>query len=340
MVYLHTPPFKRGPVSFIFQSGGHSDWFISHGQDYGIYFNKGISFGNGYVLDSTDFLEYLSADPETRIICMYLEGVREGKRLMKLIRETNPQKPVILWKGGLTAGGSRAAASHTGSLVGQANIWQALFAQTGAVPASSLEEMAETTMSFLCLKPPRGKRVAVLGMGGGISVYAADACGREGLEVPALSKSTQDKLKEFIPSAGSSTKNPIDCGSIFFDISIMQRETELAASDPSIDMLIFMPHLNLLRKAGPGQLDKLVGYMSDFALKNPYEKPAVIVFHSFINEAWENELSAKLRIELSRQGVAVYSSLAGAARSLAKFCEYHRIQKELAGAGKPDFRLS
>ena len=328
--YMHVPPLKSGPVSYVFQSGGHSDWFSQHGPNYGIYFSKGISYGNGYVLDSPDFLEYLAADPETKIICLYLEGVRDGQRLLRLVRETNPKKPVIIWKGGLTEAGSRAASSHTGSLVGQTAIWQALFTQTGAVQVSSPEEMAEAAMTFLYVKKPAGKRVGVIGMGGGVSVFAADACGREGLELPSLSQSTRDELRKFIPEAGGSTKNPVDCGTVFVDISLLVREMDLVAADPSIDIVILMPHLNLARNIGPEQVDKLVKHMTDFALHNPYGKPVVIVFYSFINEDWENELCAKLKIELPQKGIAVYSSLSGAARALARFCWYHRTREELA----------
>jgi acyl-CoA synthetase (NDP forming) len=329
MGYQHLPSDKSGPVSFVFQSGGHSDWFIYHGPDYGIYFNKGISFGNGWILDSTDYLEYLKTDLETKIICMYLEGVKDGRKLVKLVKEINPVKPIILWKGGLTAAGSRAASSHTGSMAGQANIWQAFFTQTGATPVNSLEEMAETTMTFLLVKPPQGKRVAVLGMGGGVSVYAADACGRAGLEVPLLSQSTRDELKKLITDAGSSIKNPIDTAATFFDISLMTKTLGLIASDPVVDMLILMPHLNLVKKAGPEQVNKLINCITDFALNNSYRKPVVVVFHSFVNEAWEIETRAKLKVELPNKGVAVYRSLDSSARSLAKFYEYHRKMTEL-----------
>jgi len=319
-------PKKSGPVSFVSQSGGHCNWFTHYGPNYGVYFSKVISFGNAYVLDSTDFLEYLSADPETKIICMYLEGVKDGRKLVRQVREINRHKPVILWKAGLTIPGSRAVVSHTASLAGQEAIWHALFTQTGAVPVYSLEEMAETTMTFLYVKPPRGKKVAVLGLGGGTSVAAADVCGREGLEVPTLNKSTQVALKEFISLAGASIKNPLDTGLLFRDISLLAREMELVAADPSIDMLIIMPHLDMARQVGPDQVDRMVSYLCDFARSNPYGKPAVIVFHSFANDAWESKLRSKLNVELPQKGVAVYSSLAGASRALARFFEYHRIQ--------------
>ena len=323
-------PKRSGPVAFVSQSGGHCNWFTHYGPSYGIYFSKAISFGNAYVLDSTDFLEYLATDAETRIICMYLEGVKDGRKLQRQVRAINRGKPVIIWKAGLTAPGSRAVASHTASLAGQEAIWRGFFAQTGAVPVYSLEEMAEMTMTFLYVKPPQGRRVAVLGLGGGTSVSAADVCGREGLEVPVLGQNTQAELKKFISLAGASIRNPLDTGLVFRDASLMVRELELVAADPVIDMLIVMPHLDMARHMGLEQVDKLVSQLCDFAINNVYGKPVVVVFHSFANDPWEAELRAKMRVELPRRGVAAYGSLTGASRTLARFYEYHRIQREMA----------
>jgi acyl-CoA synthetase (NDP forming) len=323
-------PKKSGPVSFISQSGGHCNWYLHNGPNYGIYFSKAISFGNAYVLDSTDFLEYLSADPETKVICMYLEGVKDGGKLLRQVQEINRMKPVIFWKAGLTASGSRAVASHTASLAGQQEIWRGFFSQTGAVPVYSLEEMAETTMSFLYVQPPKGKRVAVIGAGGGTSVAAADACSTEGLDVPPLSQSTQNELRKFIPLAGASIRNPLDTGLVFRDVSLLVKEVEIVAADPGIDMLIIMPHLDMALRIGHDQVDKMISYLGEFTRTNRFGKPAVIVFHSFANDPSESELRARLRVELPNKGVAVYGTLAGASRALARLYEHSRIQNSLA----------
>jgi acyl-CoA synthetase (NDP forming) len=210
-------------------------------------------------------------------------------------------------------------------MMGQTEVWKALYAQTGAVPVTSLEEMAEITQAFLFLKPTQGKRAAVLGMGGGGSVHAADACVREGLEVPVLSKTTQTELKKFIPVTGGSVRNPLDCGPVQVDSSLMARGMELLAADPSVDLLVCMPHLNITLEAGAEQVEKLVNFLSDFARNNPYRKPVVIVFNSFVDEPWENKLRVRLANELAREGVAVYESLTAAARALACFTGYHRF---------------
>jgi acyl-CoA synthetase (NDP forming) len=320
---------KSGPVAFLSQSGGHCNWFSHYGSNYGIYFSKSISFGNAYVLDSTDYLEYLAVDPDSEIICMYLEGVKEGRKLLRQVQAINRVKPVILWKAGLTELGARAIASHTASLAGQEAIWRGFFAQTGAVPVSSLEEMAEMTMTFLYVKPPRGNRVAVLGSGGGSSVSAADICSREGLEVPALTQETQAELKKFIPSAGASIRNPLDTGLIFRNVSFLERELELVAADPLIDMLIVKPHMDTALTTGPEQLDQFINFLCDFSRNNSYGKPVALTFYSWSNDPREAELRARLEVELPQKGVAVYSSLDSASRSLTRLLEYHRFQKEV-----------
>ena len=321
---------ESGPVAFVSQSGGHCNWFCHYAPNYGIRFSKAISFGNAYTLDSTDYLEYLAADSDTGIICVYLEGIKDGSQLFRQIQAINRVKPVLLWKAGLTESGARAAASHTASLAGHEAVWRGFFAQTGAVPISSLEEMAEMTMTFLYVKPPQGKRVAVLVAGGGFSVASADICSRAGLEVPTLTQETQNELRKFISPAGSSIKNPLDTGRLFRDASLLEREMELVAADQLIDMLIVRPHLDMAHAAGPDQVDRMINYLCDFSKDNSYGKPTVIVFHSFANDPWEVELRARLQVELPQKGVAVYSSLDSASRALANLFEYHRFQKAVA----------
>jgi len=318
-------PKKSGNVAFVSQSGGHLNWYAHYGPNYGIYFSGGISYGNAYVLDCTDFLEYLENDPKTQFICMYLEGIKDGAKLRNQVNRINRKKPVIIWKAGLTATGARAVASHTASLAGQEAVWNGFFKQMGAVQVNTLEEIAEITMTFLCLKPPKGNRVAVISLGGGTGVSAADICSREGLEMPPLSLQTQNELKKFIPLAGMSIRNPLDTGHVFQNIFTLKRELELVAADPAIDMLILMPHLDMARDV----VKELVDYLCDFTKNHPSGKPAVIVFNDFDNYQWEVELRTKLKIELPNKGVAVYSSLVAASRALSRFAEYHRIQREI-----------
>ncbi|MDY6966612.1 MAG: CoA-binding protein, partial [Halobacteriota archaeon] len=152
---------ESGPVAFIGQSGGYSADMCVRAKGWGINFSKLISYGNASDLNETDFIEYFGCDPETKIITAYIEGVR-GDRFVEVIRDVTKDKPVIIWKGGLTNSGSRAVASHTGSLGGQEILWKAVFKQTGAIQASSLEEIIDTTLAFLHLQLDCGRNVTIL----------------------------------------------------------------------------------------------------------------------------------------------------------------------------------
>ncbi|MBW1887076.1 MAG: CoA-binding protein, partial [Deltaproteobacteria bacterium] len=122
-----------GSVGLISQSGGHAMTFSRQAYLQGIYINKSISFGNGIVLHASDFLEYFAQDPEIKTIGMYLEGVKNGRRFFKSLKEVSARKPVVIFKGGRTTDGGRAIASHTGSLAIPNSIWETAVRQSGAI---------------------------------------------------------------------------------------------------------------------------------------------------------------------------------------------------------------
>jgi acyl-CoA synthetase (NDP forming) len=271
-------------------------------------------------------------DPDTDIITMYLEGVRDGNGFTGLIREINRTKPVIIWKGGLTESGSRAVASHTGSLAGESRIWDAFFAQTGAVRVNSLEEIIDVVLAFQHLRPPKGRRTLLLGGGGGNSVAFADICGRQGLQIPPLSENTRDELNTFIRLAGNSTRNPLDLWMVQWDARLFRRVIERSIADPVIDLAI---------------VDRVVGdfdadfydeqhreerikeyrdaneFLTGLARKNPHNKPLVITTNMYGNNLHYSGPAERLRREFISAGVPAYGSLESAARALDRFIAYH-----------------
>jgi acyl-CoA synthetase (NDP forming) len=323
-MHADTPPVQ-GPVAFVSQSGGHARIFLLRGAQLGIGFSKVISHGNALLLDAPDFLEYLAKDPETQIICLYLEGIKNGRRLMELVRRINPAKPVIVWKGGLTSAGARAAASHTGSLAGDKQIWEAFFKQTGAIAVNSIEEMAEVTMTFLRLKPSPGKRAAVLAVGGGSSVAAGDICAEEGIVLPSLSEHTRAGLLEFISLVNQGVANPIDVPSVVVDISPLQRAYELLASDPQIDMV--MLHLGAEFVAGPAAnvLTELHKRISSSA--NPMSQPKPVIVA--VSEEGRVHDTEKYAQQLREAGITAFNSLRRACRAVNRFADYHRFVAEI-----------
>jgi acyl-CoA synthetase (NDP forming) len=330
-------PAGVGPVAFLSQSGGHGEILTAYAQGLGVYFSKMISFGNACGLQVTDFLEYLRQDPDTDIITIYLEGIKDGNGFTRLVKDINRTKPVIIWKGGLTETGSRAIASHTGSLAGEGRIWDAFFAQTGAVRANSLEEIIDVVLAFLHLRPPQGRGTLLLGGGGGNSVAFADICGRQGLEIPPLSDETRNELNTFIRLAGNSTRNPLDLWMVQRDIHLYRRVVERSMADPAIDLAI------LDRVVGDfegddydeeHQEDRDKGYreindfLISFAQKNSFDKPLVVSTNMYGNDLHYAAAAEQLRREFVSAGIPAYGSLESAARAMARFIKYHEFQAE------------
>jgi len=320
-------PEKSGPVSFVSQSGGHTQDFTNYASvHFGIYFNKVISYGNALTLDSTDFLEYLANDDETKIITMYLEGIKNGRKLLELITKINRKKPVIILKGGLTESGARAVSSHTGSMAGGEKIWNAFFKQSGGIKVSSLEEMAETTEAFLHLGKAHGRRVAVIGTGGGIGVAAADSCARAGLDLTVLPQEVTQKLRQFIPPAGNMIRNPIDALILFVDLPALGKTLELLSSQ-YIDMFVISLHLEWLYNFDNGaQIKNIATYIAQSARKHANGKPLVVVWWQYQPNPKYAKKRALLEEILQEAGIPVYEGLQRAVSALAKLAEYHEFR--------------
>lgn len=322
---------ESGPISLISQSGGNAQEITNYTSNrYGIYFSKSISYGNALTLDSTDFLDYLAHDDETRIINMYLEGVKDGRHLLDLVTETNRHKPVIIYKGGLTESGARAVSSHTGSLAGGEKIWKAFFRQSGAVPVDSLEEMADVTLAFHHLKKTPGKKTTVLGFGGGIGVAVADSCARAGLELPELSSETIKKLRQFIPPAGTMIRNPIDAVIAFIDLNLFGKVLNILTTSGEIDNFIISVPLDWLfgKEKGGTHIEKIASYLAQEGRKHTQGKPLVVVWRQYEPAPEIRKWVAVMEKILLPAGIPVYDGLPRAVVALSKLAEYSAFQKE------------
>jgi len=232
-------PKESGPVGFISQSGGNTSSLIRRVTSRGVRFSKVISYGNACDLNESDLLECLTADPETKIIGLYIEGVKDGRRFRKALRKAAKEKPVILLKGGVTEGGARAAGSHTGSLAGSDLIWHSLCNQLNLILVHSLEEFADTLVTLKFMSVPRGRRVALVGAGGGSSVLIADEFGKNGLKVPPLPQEIRNRIHEFTPLAGNILQNPIDYSQNMRDSKKLFKTVRIISQWEGIDFLIW-----------------------------------------------------------------------------------------------------
>lgn len=199
----------KGRVGFVSQSGNLGVQLLSWGKKRGVGFSRFAGSGNEANTEVTDYLEFLGSDDETSTIALYIEGLIEGRRFLEVARRITPEKPVIVLKGGKGRQGERAVRSHSGAMAGSLELFDGMFEQAGIITAQTSEEFIDLVTAFSSLPLPRGGRVAIMTMGGGWGVVAADACDREGVELARLPESLIAELDEFLPAYWN-RGNPVD----------------------------------------------------------------------------------------------------------------------------------
>ena len=213
VVYSLGSDEETGPVAFVGQSGWVTENIILLGAELGLRFSKVVSIGNQSDLTIEDMLEYFAGDEDTRVIGFYIEGVKRAKEFLRLAKQVSKKKPVIVWKSGRTEAGSRAAASHTGSMAGSDVVFDAALVQSGVAIARNMDELLDLIAGFTSPVLPRGNKLGLLVEAGGGAVAGADAATALGFEMPALSAETQEalvnRLKGIIPPF-SGARNPLD----------------------------------------------------------------------------------------------------------------------------------
>jgi len=324
LTFRFSLPKEPGGVAFASQSGGNAANLEYQGVGRGLRFSKIISFGNASDLNESDFLEYLIEDPETKVIAIYLEGVKEGKRFADLLRRAQGKKPVVLYKAGRTKAGTRAVASHTASLSGEDKIWDAVCRQFGVVRVHSMREMADVLLAFQFLQPATGNRVLIMGGGGGGSVEAADVCESEGFEVPPLPEKMREEIRSFAPAVWSLIANPMD-GSVMAGGETMTRTFQLGAQWDGVDLLIGNSSAiwMLDHPDGAAQHEFSLGFL--ISLSKETQKPMVI----FVNSGdttipWRAEEVLKAQEKCTEAGIPVYPNIRRASRALVHFTSYFR----------------
>jgi len=318
-------PSEPGPVAFISQSGGNAGDMVYTSIPRGIRYSKVVSYGNAADIDESELLDYLADDPESEVITAYIEGVKDGRRLLSAIRRAAAAKPVVVLKGGRTAAGTRAVFSHTASLAGSIQVFDALCRQVNAVRVESVEEMVDLAVAFRYMQPPEGPGVAVVGGGGGFSVFAADEIDEAGLDCPLLPEHTQAELREFTPLAGTSVRNPVDTIAIF-EPPKLERTLLAIGRAENIHSVLYHTSFSWgswrrsssswLGGLDPAQyMDVMVQQM--VRAREATGKPIVVVLRPALDvEAMERSLAFQERC--CRAGFPIYPTIPRAANAIAK----------------------
>ena len=202
---------EQGNIGFLSQSGALCTAVLDYAFAKHIGFSKFISFGNKTDISEIDLIYYLMEDEKTSVILLYLEEITDGRALMQAARDVTGMsgKPILLLKSGRTEAGASAAASHTGSLAGNDEIYDAAFKQAGIIRCDDIEEMFNIAIAFAYQPAPRSNKVAIITNAGGPGVLTTDAAIRDGLQLAIFSEETTREFRKSLP-ATANIKNPVD----------------------------------------------------------------------------------------------------------------------------------
>ena len=232
-----------GYIGMASQSGSFITQMFNYLSRYGLGFSTAFSVGNEANIDIVDCLEYLGVCPYTMVIALYIEAIKRGKAFVEMARAIVPHKPIVALYVGGSETGRRASLSHTGALAGPDRLYEGMFRQCGVIRAQSVTELFDFCWALGSLPRPRGNRVVVQTHSGGPGAAAADACGRAGLELPALSPETLEKLAPLLPHTGS-LNNPVDLTFVKNPLHYFSDISKVLLEDKNTDILLayfFMP---------------------------------------------------------------------------------------------------
>jgi acetyltransferase len=305
---------RRGTVSVIAQTGNfatHTMKYILSGEHFGVC--RVIGLGNKVDIDETEALEYLAADPETSAILIYLESFKRPRRFLEVAREVTRRKPVVMLKSGSTEAGKQAAVAHTAALAAEDRLVDGMLRQAGIVRVGEYTHLILAAKGLSMLPLPRGNRVSFLAPSGAMLVAYTDLCVRLGLEVPAVSPATVQRLQEISP-AYIRMRNPVDiwAAATVKGVEFAYREgMEAVLRDPNIDAVV--PVLMLAKDIGVPRLD----FILELATKYP-EKPVLVSFSS------EKDCMEECKAFLEPRGVPTFSEIEQPFEVLSILVRCHR----------------
>jgi acetyl coenzyme A synthetase (ADP forming)-like protein len=262
-------PALPGTVAFASHSGALGVAVLEAARDVGLGFSQFVSLGNSADVDVNELLEAWEHHERTRVIMLYLESLPDPPRFLELASRISRAKPLVVFKGGRTAAGQRAASSHTGALaVGDVAV-DAVLRQAGAVRAGTLEEMFNLALAFSSVPLPRGPRVAVVTNAGGPAIAATDALADHGLTLATLSRQTEEALRAFLPPAAA-VGNPVDMLPSATPENFREA-LELTLADPGVDTVVTITVTPIV--VTPLEIAKGIA-----AAELPADKPVLSVF--------------------------------------------------------------
>ena len=306
-VGLHGGFPETGPAAFVSQSGALSSYILGAARERGLGFRYWITTGNECVLSFTDYLEHLLEDAEVRLVLGYLEDARDGAAFQTIARRAlTLDKPLIIMKTGRSEAGAKASVSHTGSLAGADEVYQAVFSQNGVLRAESLDELFDLAIIAQGARRPRGNRVQVVSISGAAGILMADIGAESGLDFADLSDATKEELRKIMPPFAS-IANPMDVtAEAVARPELLRQAAEVIVKDPNVDNLVIFYGIV------PGAHERLARDMAQVATGT--DKLVMVTWFPLpAPEIWKG---------LARAGVPVFSEPARGIRALGKMVRF------------------
>ncbi len=316
---------KPGAIAFVSQSGTFGGYLseIASAKGYGL--SKFISIGNQADITASEYLEYLAADNDTKVIVFYMEGFKDGKRFFQLAREIIRAKPIIIFKGGNTTAGSRATMSHTASLAGSEDVFEGMCRQVGLIRAREAIHSFEMAEALVGQPLPKGKRVAIMGSGGQ-GVVVTDSCVSLGLDVPEFDRETTGHLQKMLPAHAPPARNPVDFAGSYrttlTEALIVEKLLSLDYVDGVITNVPITPMIWGLKPV-PAEADNTLSDSIEASLRDTrrfaalpqkYNKPIITIRFRRIDDT---------TIDILKEtGIPVYDTPEQAARAMAALVKY------------------
>ncbi|MBN1664655.1 MAG: CoA-binding protein [Deltaproteobacteria bacterium] len=319
-----TPAESRmsGPVAFISQSGsfGGIAGRITLSRGYGL--SKFIAIGNQGDLTATDYLEYLSHDDDTKVITMYMEGFKDGQRFFDVAREVAARKPILLMKGGRSDVGARATMSHTASIAGSDEVFDAICRQAGIIRVHQMDHLFIMAEPLFSQPLPKGKRVGVLA-NGGEGVVACDNLIALGMEVPEFTKEDSQRLKAMLPPHAPNPRNPVDFAAGNFDSAAEVKVFDALASLDSVDaILTLVPRDRSYKETYAERRKDVIDAVNAFGeIPGKYGKPMIGLFWRHLEVIDD---------ALKQYNIPQFDNVEQASLAMAALVKYGEIKRRLS----------
>jgi acetate---CoA ligase (ADP-forming) len=269
-------PLLGGPVGVVLQSGALASSVLTFAQTRNVGVSLLVSMGNESMVSMTDVIRYLIDDDATRVIALFIESVRRPPEFIALAREALAAgKPIVAIKVGRSQTGARVARAHTGSLVGDDAVVDAVFRQHGVIRVDCLEDLIITAGLLAATGPLPGNRFGFVTASGGASEIIADRAEGEGIEIPEFAASTVERLRQVVPEFAA-TANPVDVtGYILVDRNLLRNALTAVHDDPSLDALVVVTDLPRTLPADPTLI--IDGFRQTGELIRRSAKPIVVM---------------------------------------------------------------